>query len=212
VREILQGGGLQEPGAARAADDRDDEAVAQRRVRLHHPGGGVQQDVGRLERLDAPDEQQQHGIGRDAELGPRECGLTGPEVLEVDARRDGDHPLDLGAVQVDQLARLVVGVRDQAVRGRDHLLLADHPAQRLGASPRERPGSSPWPRCARCAPAARPTARSPASRPVRTASSGSARRRTSRLVHGLGAQHPGGQSAQLRRQVLLRQALERPRP
>jgi hypothetical protein len=56
-------------------------------------------------------------------------------VLQVDARRDGDHPLDLRAVQVDQLARLVGGVGHQPVDGRDHLLLPDHPAQRLGASP-----------------------------------------------------------------------------
>jgi hypothetical protein len=91
----------------------------------------VQQDVGRLERLDAPDEQQQDGVGRHAEAGAGGAGLAGTEVLEVDPGRDGRHAGRVGVVEVDELAGLVRGVGDEPVGGLDDLLLADDPAQRL---------------------------------------------------------------------------------
>jgi hypothetical protein len=52
-------------------------------------------------------------------------------VLEVDPGRDRRHAGRVGVVEVDELAGLVRRVGDEPVGGRDDLLLADDPAQRL---------------------------------------------------------------------------------
>ncbi len=170
------------------------------RVLLDHPRGGVEQDVGRLERLDAPDEQQQDGVGRHPEAGAGGSRLAGAEVLEVDAGGDGDDALDVGAVEVDQLARLVGGVGDQPVGGLDDLLLADDAAQRLGGvAVGEREvlhlGQGVGGVHERDAPALGGQPADLAGQPVvrvhDVVEAG--------LVRGLGAQHAGGQRAQLGR-------------
>jgi hypothetical protein len=158
-----------------------------------------------------PTNQQQHRVGRHAELGPGERGLSGAEVLQVDARRDGDHPVDLRAVQVHQFARLVCGVGHQPVRGRDHLLLPHHPAQRLGCvalGEREvlHLGQGVRRVHQRHSPA---LGGQPADLPGEPVV-GVHDVVPAGLVRGFGAEHPGGQRAQLRGQVLLGQALERP--
>ena len=97
------------------------------------PRGGVQQDVGRLERLDAPDEQQQDGIGRHAEAGAgaavaspgRKCSRSTPGATVT--TRPGS-----ASYRSTSWRGLVGGVGDQPVGGVDDLLLADDAAQRLG--------------------------------------------------------------------------------
>ena len=64
--------GLRTPGAARprrgcATTSRD----AQVGAAAHQLGGGPDEHVGRLERLDAADEEEEHGIRGQAEGGPR---------------------------------------------------------------------------------------------------------------------------------------------
>jgi hypothetical protein len=131
-------------------------------------------------------------------------------VLEVDAGGDGDHALDVGVVELDELAGLDGGVGHEPVGGVDHLLLTDHAGARLGpvavgqgevldlrqgvrgvhqrgapalaGQPADLPGQ-------------------PVVRVHEVVVPG--------LVRGLGAQHPGGQRAQLRGQVVLAQPLER---
>ena len=58
-------------GAAGPAEDGDDEPRAQVGAAAHQLGGGLDEHVGRLERLDAADEQEEHGIRGDADGGPR---------------------------------------------------------------------------------------------------------------------------------------------
>ena len=64
ARQVRRAG---QAGPARATDDRDDEPRAQARVAREQPGDRAQQHVGRLERLDAADEQQHQGVGGEAE-------------------------------------------------------------------------------------------------------------------------------------------------
>ena len=91
------------------------------------------------------------------------------------------HPGGVGVVQLDQLARLLVGVGDQPVGGLDDLGLADLAAGRLGAC---HPSASvgvldPRHRVHRVHQRHAASGRRPASRPGRRASSGSGRGRTS---------------------------------
>ena len=63
--------------------------------------------------------------------GPGGGPVAGPEPVQVDAGRDGDGARGVGAVELDELAGLLLGVADQPVGLGDHLVLADHPDHRL---------------------------------------------------------------------------------
>ena len=75
--------GVLEAAAGRAADDRHDEARAQRRVAVEQHRDGPQQHVGRLERLDAADEQQHDRVRGQAERAAR----ASRSVLGLEDRR-----------------------------------------------------------------------------------------------------------------------------
>jgi hypothetical protein len=130
--QLLQG--MRLPGAApgRAADHRDDEAVTELGPGLEQPGGGPQEDVGRLQRLEAADEEQEVGVLRDAETAAGSAPRAGGEQAEVDARGHGHDLAGVGAVEVDELVGLLVGVGDQAVGGGDDLGLTDRAGSGLG--------------------------------------------------------------------------------
>ncbi len=130
--ELLELLGGLEAGAAGGAHDVDAEAAAQPRVVGEQAGGGVQEDVGRLEGLDAADEEQHEGVLGHADRAPGGGAVTRGEPVEVDARRDDEGAGGVGAVVVDELARLFVGVGDEPVGLVDHLLLADHAGAGLG--------------------------------------------------------------------------------
>ena len=98
---------------------------------VDHGGGRVQHDVRRLERLDPAGEDQDDAVLRQAQLLAGQLLRARLEDLEVDAGVDHGHPGRVGVVAGDQLPGLVVGVRDQAVRGRDDLGLAAQPGGRL---------------------------------------------------------------------------------
>ena len=120
-----------EAAARQAADDGHDESVGQLGPRLEQPGDRAQQHVGRLERLDAPDEQQDGRVGRQPQPPAGGCRGTRAEQLEVDPGRHRHDPSRVGVVQLDEGFRLLVGVGDETVGGRDDLRLADLPGDRL---------------------------------------------------------------------------------
>ncbi len=122
-----------EPGAARSTDDGDDQTLAERGVAREQLGGGPQQHVGRLQRLQAPDEQQDGRMRGHPEPGARGGRLTGAEHLEIDARRDDIDAGLRGVVELGELRRLGRGVGDEPGGGVDDLLLADDPRRRLGS-------------------------------------------------------------------------------
>ena len=123
---------MREPRARRTAAHDDLQHVAQGRVERDHLRGRTDEDVRRLERLDAADEQKHEAIGLDPEAVSSGLLVTGREAGEVDAGvYDGD-TARVRVVQVDELLGLGVGVGDQAIGGVDHLLLADDPALGLG--------------------------------------------------------------------------------
>ena len=93
-------------GAARPAEDGDDDPGAQVGAAAHQLGSGLDEHVGRLEGLDAADEQEEHGIRGDADLGPCLALRPGVEDGEVDARLGDDDPGGVGVVEVDELAGL----------------------------------------------------------------------------------------------------------
>ena len=124
--------GLGQPAARRAAGHQHDQAPAQLGVAAQHLGRGPQQHVGGLERLDATGEREHDGVRGDPHGAPRVGPRAGGEPGQVDARRDGDGAGRVGAVELDELADLGVGVADQPVGLGDDLVLADHPDHRLG--------------------------------------------------------------------------------
>ena len=76
--ELLQLLGRIEAGAAGGPDDVDAEPVAEPGLLGEQVRGGVQQDVRRLERLDAADEEQHDGVLRACRpLGVRRHGHPG---------------------------------------------------------------------------------------------------------------------------------------
>ena len=105
--ELGQAHRVAHAGAARPAEDGDDEPRAQVGAASHQLGGGLDEHVGGLERLDAADEQEEHGIRRDADArpAPRRCD-PGWNDGEVDARLGDDDPGGVGVVEVDELAGL----------------------------------------------------------------------------------------------------------
>ena len=110
----------------------DDDPRAQVGAPAHQLGGGLDEHVGGLERLDAADEEEEHGIRGDADGGPRLELRPGAEDGEVDARLGDGDPVGVGVVELDELAGLALGVGDQPVGGLDDLGLADLAAHRLG--------------------------------------------------------------------------------
>ena len=171
--------------------------------------GGAQEDVGCLERLDAPDEEEDEGIRGKAELGAGMRLAARAEDVEVDS---GMHDVDVRGgrgVEVDELRGLLAGVGDQPRGLVDHLLLTDLADGRLGAvADRELAvldlGHGVHGVNERHIPA---LGRQPADL---------AREPVVRVDHvepafgtrGLGAHESGSQGAQLRRQLLLAQLLE----
>ena len=81
--------GRVEPGARRAADDGDDQPLAQLRVAGEQLGRGADQDVGRLQRLDPADEDQHDRVRREPERARAAACVARAEDVEVDTR--GDH-------------------------------------------------------------------------------------------------------------------------
>ena len=107
---------------------------------LEHPGGGAQQHVGGLQRLDPADEQQhvtRPAAGR-AGAGPRRCG-AGPEDGRGRRRGSRPRPAARSAPYSSTSSRgLVGGVGDQPVGGLHDLLLADHAGRAARACRRRR--------------------------------------------------------------------------
>ena len=101
-------------------------------------GCGPQQDVGRLERLNPPGEHEHDRVRRDAEVAPGQPPRPGPEGGQVHPGADRRDPAGRRVVELDQLARLGVGVGNDPVSGGDDLGLAADPEIWLGSvAPRE---------------------------------------------------------------------------
>ena len=99
---------------------------------LEQLGRRPHEHVGRLERLDPADEEQHDGVVGEPEPGPGRALLPRHEEVEVDAWGHDDHPVGVGVVVADELARLALGVGDEPVGDLDDLGLADLPARGLG--------------------------------------------------------------------------------
>ena len=69
-------------------------------------GGGTQQHLGPLQRLNASDEGKDHGVGCQAQGGPRCFLRSRREELQVDSRSDGGGAAWVGAVELDELRGL----------------------------------------------------------------------------------------------------------
>jgi hypothetical protein len=169
----------------------------------------VQQDVGRLERLDAPDDSSTTASGGTPSLVRARVASPGRKCSRSTPGGDRDHAVDLGAVRSTSSRALVGSVRDQAVGGLDDLLLADDAAQRLRRVPfGEREVLDLARVCAVCTSGTpQRSEASPADLPGQPVV-GVHDVVPARLVRGLGPQHAGGQRAQLGRQVLLGEPLE----
>jgi hypothetical protein len=208
--ELLKLFGGVEAGAAGGAHDVHAEPVPEARAVAEESGGGVQQDVGRLERLDAADEEEDEGVLGGADGAAGGGAVAGGEPVEVDAGRDDEGARGVGAVVADQLPSLLVGVGDQPVRLGDHLLLADDPrprlrsvavGQRLVLDLRERVRGVDE----RHAPPVPGQPAHLAGQPVVRVNDVV----VARLVLGLLSQDGGGEGTELARQLLLAKALER---
>ena len=196
-------------GAAGPAEDGDDDPRAQVGAASHQLGSGLDEHVGRLERLDAADEQEEHGIRGDADArpAPRRCD-PGWNDGEVDTGLGDDDPVGVGVVEVDELSGLAVGVGDEPVGGLDDLGLTDLAAHRLGqVTVGEVEVLDPGHRVHRVherhAPAVGGQPADLAGEPVVRVDEVVV---AGRRVRG-DAHHPGGEGAQLAREVLLGQAL-----
>ena len=86
-------------GAARAADDDQAQPLPAGRLGPDQLGDGLDQHVGRLERLDPADEQDHLGPERHAELGPGPRLIAGVERVQVHPGRDDGDLLGPGAVE-----------------------------------------------------------------------------------------------------------------
>ena len=130
--QVGERGGVLEAAAGGAADDGDDEPIAQARIAFQHHRGSIEDDVGCLERLDPPGEQQQRGVGRDVEQLAGDVLAAGLEHLEVDAGMHHGDSVGIGVIELDQLASFLRRIGDQLVGETDDLLLAVDAADRLG--------------------------------------------------------------------------------
>ncbi len=102
--------------AARAADDH------QRELRVVERGERADREVGALQPLDPPDEQQ-HPRRVDAEPLARRVAVAGKEDVVVDAGRHDFDAIERGVVQRCELRALVVRRREHQVGARDHFVL-----------------------------------------------------------------------------------------
>ncbi len=123
-RELHQRVRAVQAGSAGPADHRDDQAVTQRRFTCQQVRSGVQQHVGRLQRLDTPHEEQQQRVRRNTDAAARRRGVPGTEHLQVDTGRHHVDQVGVGVVEIDQMAPFVLGGCDQSVRAVDDSLLA----------------------------------------------------------------------------------------
>ena len=120
-------------GAAGPTEDGEHEVVPPLRVTAEQLGADAKEDVGPFEGLDAADEEQDPTVAGEPERFTRRVGVPRGERREVDAGGDHAHLGRVGVVQLDEVGRLALGVRDQPVGGLDDLGLADLAAGRLRA-------------------------------------------------------------------------------
>ena len=129
-------------GPARPADEHHHQPFGQFRRQAQQRRRGAQHHVGALQRLDPAREDQHDRVRRPARAAagcrPKPQKPQKPEApgRNTDRSTPGDTVFDPrrgGAVQLDQLPRLVLGVRDQPVGGRHDLALAPDPDRGLGA-------------------------------------------------------------------------------
>ena len=174
--------------------------------------GRPQQHIGRLQRLDAPDEGDDTFTGGQPQRGAGALAVPGCEGLQIDARMHDVDAARISVVQRNELVGFGFGVHDQPVGLVGNLLFADRAQRRFGGVPvgeggvldrgQGVRGVHQWHRP--------PVAGQPAhltGEPVVRVHDVV----VPRLVVGLGAQHPGGERAQLGGQVVLVQALVGPR-
>ena len=187
--------------------------LPQRRVALEQPRGRPEQHIGRLQRLDPADEQQDDGVRAARPSGaPGRGPVTGAGTCPGPRRVRPPRPSRARrrTASISSL-RLVVGVGDQPVRGLDHLLLADHARRRLGCVAVGQAGVlDPGHRVHGVHQRHPPAVARRASRPARTASSASGSRRTSRARGSPRRAARPGEGAQLAGQFVLGESLERP--
>ncbi len=209
--QLVQALGLGQAGARGAADDRDDQALAQLGLPVEQHGDGPQQHVRGLQRLYPAGEKEHRGILRQAQRSTRGTAVARPEHLQVHPGVDDGELVGARRVVQGELGGLLGGVGDQPVGRLDHLGLTDHPGRRLGevtlgqcrvldlrhgvhrVHQRDAPALG-------CQPA--DLAGEPVVRVDEVV--------VARPVTCLGAQHPVGEGAELGREVLLEQALVRP--
>src|SRR5690606_34170696 len=124
---------LGESAAAGAADHGHAQPGAQFGALGEQHGDGAEQHVGGLEGLDASCEERDQRVLGQAEAGAGGgAAVGGAEAGEVHAGVDDGDLGGVGAVVVDELAGLLVGVGDQPVGGGDDLGLADDAGGGLG--------------------------------------------------------------------------------
>lgn len=168
-----------------------------------------QQHVGSLERLDPADERHQRPAGQ-PETGPGRRPVAGGEQFQIHPGMHDVDPVRKSTVQRNQFGRLSFGVDDQPVRGVDHLLLTDRAQRRLRAVTVGQCGVLHRGQGVRGMHQRHPPA--VGGQPAHLTGEPVVRMYdvvVARIVAGLGAQHPGGERAQLGRQVVFVQALER---
>ena len=192
--------------------------AAARRPAGHHDAharqfrGGAQHDVGRLQRLDPPDERHHVFVERQPQRGPGRPAVTRTEHVQIHAGMNDVDSRRIGMVDRNQLPRFIIGVDDQPVRLVDDLLLPDRAQRRLGrVAVGQRRVLDRGQRVRGVHQRHRPAV---AGQPADLSGQPVVRVHdvvVARFVRRLGAQHPGGERAQLGGQVVFVQALERPR-
>ncbi|OIQ70066.1 hypothetical protein GALL_483250 [mine drainage metagenome] len=197
-------------GRRASARTTEDHEVRHRTAARPEHREGVHQHVGPLERLHATGEQHDPPGRVEPEPSARSGPVAGCEQLEIDARCDRVDAVRVRSVQLDEVARLLVGARDEGVGLRDHLLLPDHATVRLGSVPRRKGGVlDPCHRVHRVherhvPPIGRQPPDLTGEPVVRVHDVVPARR-----PRGLRPQHPCGHRAQLSREIALVEPLER---
>jgi len=112
--EIGEGGRLLQSASRRAAAHGDHEVLAARGIPGNHLRDSPQQHIGCLERLDTAHEQQHVSVRSQAQGCARPGTVARGEDLEVHARVDDVDVVRRSGVEIDELARLVTRVGDEA--------------------------------------------------------------------------------------------------